>query len=496
MSNLQLLLKDIVPLNNNPDLPIAGVSVDSRAVQENYLFMACAGHQNDARKYIHAVAEKGVKVILYDNKDGFVTKSPTPADTLLFPVADLQKHVGTIAARFYGDPSAHLSVIGVTGTNGKTSSSHFIARALQMAGKKCGILGTLGMGFPDHLGPAGLTTPDAITLQRELAALKEQGAEAIAMEVSSHSLAQHRVDGIHFHTAIFTNLTRDHLDYHGNMLEYAKAKQRLFEQPSLQNAIVNLDDEYGRQFVAQMPKSVTVYGYTIANTASAVPTIRAENIRLHGKGFSAQIITPWGIGELQSHLLGRFNISNLLAVVAALNLQGVAFADSLRYVGALTTVPGRMQMLGGDKKPLFVVDYAHTPDALYQALSALREHCQGKLWCVFGCGGERDVGKRPMMADIAERYSDHVIVTDDNPRREYSQKIIADIVQGFRYPQQVTIIPDRRKAIAYAAQNAALNDVVFIAGKGHENYQIIGTEKLPYSDVEEVVAALQKNPQK
>ena len=324
-----------------------------------------------------------------------------------------------------------------------------------------------------------------------MADFRQQGAEAVAMEVSSHSLVQDRVQGVAFDIAVFTNLTRDHLDYHGTMENYANAKRSLFEKPGLNYAVINLDDDYGQQFLSLLPKTLKIYGYTITNKNSAVPTISATDIKMTAKGFSAHIKTPWGEGVLRSHLLGRFNLSNLLAVLTTLNLLKVPFAKTLDYVSALKTVPGRMQVFGGGKLPTVVVDYAHTPDALEKALTALREHCQGKLWCVFGCGGDRDRGKRPLMAQVAERFSDHVIVTDDNPRQEEPQRIIEDIVKGLLCPWAAEIVQDRATAIAHVIHSAQAGDVVLIAGKGHENYQIIGTEKLPFSDSEQVQTQLE-----
>lgn len=488
-TRLQKLLQDIVDVPSAFEKKITGISLDSRTVQPGTLFLACLGEQYDGRKYIQEAIAQGAVAIIAEEDNHKIDQNKY-SDVPILSVTDLRKYVGLIAARFYHDPSADMTVIGVTGTNGKTSCSQFIARSLQMAGHPCGIIGTLGMGFPDHLATAPLTTPDAITLQKELASLKTQGATAISMEVSSHSLAQHRVQGIHFSIAVFTNLTRDHLDYHGDMIHYAAAKQKLFAMPGLQYAVINVDDEYGRQYLKQMPSSVQVYGYSITNRESNLPMVRAENIHMHEKGFSALIKSPWGEGELQSQLMGRFNLSNLLATFTVLNLLKIPLQQVLQFLSSITTVPGRMQIFGGGQQPIVVVDYAHTPDALEQALQALREHCQGKLWCVFGCGGERDRGKRPMMAQVAEKMSDQVIVTDDNPRCEYSQKIIEDIMQGFLYPHAVITIPDRRQAIQHAINSAKAGDVILIAGKGHEPYQIIGKEKLPFSDAEVVGAIL------
>lgn len=485
-TTLSQLLNNITAIDSTFERPIQGIKTDSRTVTPGDLFIACVGQQYDGRKYIAEAIQKGATAVIYEHDGNRAELAKNYPNIPLIAIANLQQQVGKIAARFYGDPSVDLTVIGFTGTNGKTSCSQFTARALEMAKKPCGVMGTLGIGFPGQLHPINLTTPDAITLQAELANFKKQHAVAVAMEVSSHSLAQYRVDGIHFNTAVFTNLTRDHLDYHGNMLNYAKAKQRLFLQPGLQHAVLNLDDEYGKQFLAALPKTVQGYGYSIHKISANIPMTTAQNIRLSSQGFVADIDSPWGKGTLQSALLGRFNVSNLLAVLTTLCLLEIPFADALKYLSDLTTVPGRLQMLGGQNYPTIVVDYAHTPDALEKVLKALREHCSGKLWCVFGCGGERDRGKRPIMAEVAEKFSDEIIVTDDNPRREYSQKIIEDIMAGFLYPHRVNVIADRSQAISKVLASGKAGDVILIAGKGHEPYQIIGTEKLPFSDVEEV----------
>jgi len=330
------------------------------------------------------------------------------------------------------------------------------------------------------------TTPDPVTLQRWLFKLKQEGARAVAMEVSSHSLVQQRISGVEFKVAVFTNLTRDHLDYHGTMENYGAAKKMLFMQPGLQYAIINADDEFGQKLIGGLKTSLKVYAYTIKGTLlEEVPTVAAKDVELDISGITAQVTTPWGEGLLKSRLLGRFNLSNLIAVLAVLGVMKMNIAAALTSIKKLETVNGRMQTFGGDKKPLIVVDYAHTPDALEQALLALRECCHGAIWCVFGCGGApRDRGKRPMMGQIAERYSDHIIITNDNPRAENPQQIINDILQGLLCPWAAEVEQDRRVAIAHAIDCASANDVILVAGKGHEDYQIIGKEKLPFSDQE------------
>lgn len=489
-SSLVELLQDIIAIDSQDERNITGICNDSRHVKPGNLFLACIGAQYDGREYINDAIAQGAVAVLAEADTTSATAITIHENSgkiiPLFNIKNLNYFVGQIASRFYENPSLDMVMIGITGTNGKTSCSQFIARCLQAAGLPCGVIGTLGSGFPDHLQTNLLTTPDAVELQAQLAKLKQQNAKAVAMEVSSHSLAQQRVNGIKFDIAIFTNLTRDHLDYHGDMQHYLQAKQLLFKTPSLRYAIINLDDPYAQEFIKIIPANVAIYGYTTQAATANIPVVRAIDMKLQPQGFSANIATPWGNGVLQSKLLGRFNLSNLLAVIAALSLLEIPFEKSLQFITELPTVPGRMQVFGGQKQPTVIVDYAHTPDALQQALTALREHCKGKLWCVFGCGGDRDRGKRALMAQVAERFSDQVIVTEDNPRTENSQQIIADIVQGLLCPWAAEIIADRHDAIAYAVQHAQTEDMILIAGKGHEPYQIIGTEKLPFSDAHEV----------
>ncbi len=494
ITSLHNLLADFANIPNEYERSIAGLSLDSRFVHEDDLFIATVGTHDDGRKYIEQAVQRGAVAILTESDtDLSAILEVKQQENRLVPIIavnNLKPKIGKIAAKFYGNPSQQLTVIGVTGTNGKTSITQFLARALQSAEIPCAVIGTIGNGFPDHLTASTLTTPDPINLQKEIATYLAEGAKAIAMEVSSHSLTQERVNGVNFNTAIFTNLTREHLDYHGTMENYAAAKLRLFQQPGLKNAIVNLDDPYAKIFLEQIPKNITTYGYTIAGATATIPVMRATHLELSSQGFIASIESPWGSGHLSSQLLGRFNITNLLAVLTTLCLLEIPLVVALQYLSELTTVPGRMQMLGGSKLPTVVVDYAHTPDALAQALTALREHCHGRLWCVFGCGGDRDKGKRPLMAQIAERYSDNIIITDDNPRTESSAEIIGEIETGLLCPWAAEIIPDRHDAIAHAISSAQSGDVVLIAGKGHETYQIIGTENLPFSDVEEVQTQL------
>ncbi|CAM4415975.1 MAG: UDP-N-acetylmuramoyl-L-alanyl-D-glutamate--2,6-diaminopimelate ligase [Legionellaceae bacterium] len=485
--NELLFLLNIPPVTK--DLSIQGIALDSRLVKPAYLFIACPGSKVDGRTFIQEAINKGASAILVDANDYLPVETSIP----IILVDKLQQKISLLANHFYGQPSKKIKVFGITGTNGKTSCSQFIARTLSAMNKPCGVIGTLGFGFPEQLTLHSMTTPDAVRTQQLLAEMKKQGASAVAMEVSSHALVQGRVNNIHFHTAIFTNLTRDHLDYHGSIENYGQAKQRLFDFPDLKNAIINSDDPFGVALINRLGLKLPIIAYSIKNDfekKNNVESVTARDISYSPQGIKAWIETPWGAGELKTSLLGEFNLSNLLATISALGLEGFSFPEILKQISYLQGVPGRMETLGGNQKPLVVIDYAHTPDALKQALIALRSHCQGQLWCVFGCGGDRDKGKRSLMGYAAEEYADHIILTDDNPRHEEAKKIINDIMQGINPMASVIIEHDRRRAINHALSCAKPNDIVLIAGKGHETYQQIGDDFLSFSDKVEVMQIL------
>lgn len=477
------LLKDLMEIDHEFDREIFGLTADSRSVQPGYLFAAFPGSKVDARNYIDDAIANGAGAIVCEAHD-FENIHSERIPIIAIP--KLREKIGYLAATFYNNPASKMAIIGFTGTNGKTSCSQFLAKALQLNHKKCGIIGTLGSGFPDELDQGIHTTPDPIDIQQWLFTMQQQGAKAVSMEVSSHGLEQERINGVDFDIAVFTNLTRDHLDYHSDMESYANAKRRLFMRLELQYAVINADDNFGCTLLNELSGKLNVIGYSINNAKINVPMVRAGDIKLDRKGFSTTVSTPWGEGIIKSKLLGRFNISNLVAVLVVLNLLEVPFPEALASLSELATISGRMQAFGGNDKPMVVVDFAHTPDALQQALTALREHCHGALWCIFGCGGDRDRGKRPQMGKIAEQFSDRVIVTNDNPRCEDPQQIVSDIIKGLSHPQAVEIEYDRRVAIANAVNSAKVDDVILVAGKGHEPYQIIGEQKIPYSDIEQV----------
>jgi UDP-N-acetylmuramoyl-L-alanyl-D-glutamate--2,6-diaminopimelate ligase len=398
-------------------------------------------------------------------------------------VDDLRFRIGMIASRFCGEPSEKLKIIGYTGTNGKSSCVWLTAGVLE----NCVMIGTMGNGRPGRLQKATHTTPDAITLQKMLASYRKDGMSAVAMEVSSHALDQGRIDGVNVDIAVFTNLTRDHLDYHATMEAYGAAKKRLFALPGISKFVINIDDPFGHDLAKELCGQGKCLTFGI-NNASA--KLFATNIRLHNRGLSLDFVWRDQEARLDSRLIGRFNIENLLAVTGALLSAGLPLQQIVKRLAQVPPVPGRMEQFGFAREPQIVVDYAHTPDALKNALEAAREHCQGRLVCVFGCGGDRDRGKRPLMGEIAERLADHVILTDDNPRSESGDAIIAEIRAGM---QGIPVIErDREAAIRLAIGEAGESDLVLVAGKGHEDYQISGDVIRHFSDRETVEAILEE----
>lgn len=465
-------------------LLVSGLALDSRAVAPGHLFLALAGLRRHGLEHADEAEARGACAIAFE--------PPMPAERPqrripLIEIPGLQSRVGPLAARFHGEPSRALRLVGVTGTNGKTSVSWLLAQCLAAEGRVAGLIGTLGAGLFGALEPSTHTTPDAVALQHRLAALRDAGAELVAMEVSSHALQQHRVDGCHFAIAVFTNLTRDHLDYHGTMEAYGAAKARLFRWPGLGWAVLNRDDPFADALARSLPVGTRLLDYAVERPAR----LRAEAVRSEPSGLSLRCVHEGLAFEVQAPLVGRFNVSNLLAVIACLRVLGWDGERIASICARLAPVPGRMNRVPGPAgAPLVVVDYAHTPDALAQALAALRPHVQGRLHCLFGCGGERDAGKRPQMAAVAERLADRVIVSDDNPRNEPGEAIIADILAGFADPARVVVERDRGRAIALAISGAAPGDAVLLAGKGHEAWQEHAGQKRPFDDRAEAQRAL------
>ena len=476
------------------NITIKGLSLDSREIKSGDLFIAISGEKFNGVEFINSAIEQGAAAVLWEaNADVDAIqlnwrKSTDNLDVPIIAIANLTQLVGEFASRFYHAPSEQLIVCGVTGTNGKTSCADFIAQMISVE-ESCGLLGTLGKGLYPDLEETGFTTPDAVSCHAWLADIAAAQAKYAVMEVSSHALIQGRVNSINFNSAIFTNLSRDHLDFHGDMESYINAKSKLFEFAELKNAIINVDDEVGRNIADNLTDSVRCIRYGLNELYA--PDVFAYNIILNEDGLSMSVKTPWGEGELASPIMGRFNASNLLAVLSFMLLQGIELDDALNRLSKIESVPGRMQRLGGHDLPLVIVDFAHTPDALEQVLNSLRQHTQHNLWCVFGCGGDRDTGKRSLMGAIAEDKSDFVVLTNDNPRSEAPEKIINDIKTGIVSLNKVTIEQDRQAAIHFAVNNAKAGDVVLIAGKGHENYQLIGDHKYPFNDAKVVQQQLE-----
>ena len=467
-------------------VPLADLTADSRAVKLGSIFVAYPGSVQDGRRFIPEAIARGAAAVLWE-RQGFEWDERWQIPNL--GIDQLRESISEIAGHVHGNASDALWMVGVTGTNGKTSVSQWIAAACDALGRRSAVLGTLGNGLVGERAEAKNTTPDAIVLQRLLADYLRRGARVVAMEVSSHGLHQARVAGIKYDVAVFTNLTRDHLDYHGSLEAYAEAKFRLFGARGLKAAVVNTDDEWGVRFAARLRSSgldVITFG------TQGQPRLLAERVALSQAGVRFEVVSPHGRAEVKAPVLGAFNVSNLLAVLGALAASGVAFDDAIAAVSRLEPVPGRLERLGAADEPLVVVDYAHTPDALEKALEALRpavgrEH---RLICVFGCGGDRDAGKRPMMGAVAARLADHVIVTSDNPRSEDPQAIIDQVLAGIPGLKNAESFVDRQVAIFSAVHHARAGDVVLLAGKGHETYQEMAGERVPFSDREVARAAL------
>lgn len=471
-------------------LGVRRMTVDSRAVRPGDTFVAYPGESRDGREYIAQAVQNGAASVLWD-ADGYAWNRRMKIPNL--GIAQLRSQAGVIASEVYGKPSARLWAIGITGTNGKTSCSQWIAQALTRARRKCAIVGTLGSGFAGRLDAQANTTPDAVSLHARMRTFVRAGAQAVCMEASSHGLAQDRLAGVEFDVAMLTNLTRDHLDYHGTMRRYKAAKARLFRWPTLSHAVVNMDDAFGRELAHNWKhRRAALLGYGFARRGARLrgPCVEGRNLRLGLDGISFDIASPWGRATLESPLIGRFNATNLLGSLATLLVSDMGLDQSVAALHKATPVPGRTERYGGGNLPLVIVDYAHTPDALEKVLESLRAAADNKsrLFCVFGCGGDRDRGKRPLMGEVASRNADHLIITSDNPRSEDPAVIIAQIAKGVHGGHEQII--DRRQAIQKALAEARRGDIVLVAGKGHEQYQEICGVRRRYSDAAVVRAAL------
>jgi UDP-N-acetylmuramoyl-L-alanyl-D-glutamate--2,6-diaminopimelate ligase len=475
---------------------------DSRRVAPGDVFFAYPGEAVDGRGYIAQAVAAGAAFVVYE-ENGFSWDASLAVPHLAVP--ELKKNAGPIAHAVLDQPDRAMFTVAVTGTNGKTSCALWTGQCLARLGETAGVIGTLGVGLvkgkaEPQFDATGYTTPDAVLLAQKLAELREQGATALAIEASSIGLVQDRAAGMHFDVAIFTNLTRDHLDFHGDMASYEAAKVKLFEWDGLKHAVINLDDPAGLRLVAHLRANypqLALMGYTIRPDAApeGVLVLRASGMRSRNAGTEFQVETPAGSATVRTQLVGHYNVSNALAVLGALLAKEVALKAAVEAIEALTPAPGRMQQIGGQDAPMVVIDYAHTPDALEKTLEALRQVAQergGQLWCVFGCGGDRDPGKRPQMGAIAQA-ADQVLVTSDNPRSEEPAAIIAQIVAGMD-PQHPSsrwqTVEDRAAAILLAVKQAGKQDVILLAGKGHEAYQEIKGRKMPFSDADHASLAL------
>jgi UDP-N-acetylmuramoyl-L-alanyl-D-glutamate--2,6-diaminopimelate ligase len=481
-----------------PGLTVSDLTLDSRAAIPGALFLACRGRTHHGLRFAPEAVARGARAVLYE-PDEAVPAPALPAEVFVAPLPALTERAGLIADRFFGTPSERLTVAGITGTNGKTTCAWLLAQALQRCRRECGYLGTLGVGLPPRVTSTPHTTPDAVMVHRLLAALAASGAECVTMEVSSHALDQARVNGVRFHTAAFTNLTRDHLDYHGTMEHYGAAKARLFAWRGLGSRVINFDDPFGAELARAPSAARLILTTRRSGGAAALPKgaefVRATRIQAESTGLTIEVESSWGAVEIPVRLMGEFNVENALTVLAVLLAWDIPLRDAARALSKVRAARGRMEMFGGrGRGPLAIVDYAHTPDALANALRAARLHCRGQLRVVFGCGGDRDAGKRPLMGRIAAELADDILLTDDNPRGEDPARIIADIVAGIAGGTPLTIEHDRALAIRVALERSAPDDVVLIAGKGHEDYQVFADERREFQDQTVVAAELARLP--
>jgi UDP-N-acetylmuramoyl-L-alanyl-D-glutamate--2,6-diaminopimelate ligase len=470
---------------------------DSRRVCPGDGFLAWPGAAVDARQHVAGALAAGAGACLVERAG---LEKFSLDDERIASFAGLKASSGPIASNWFGKPSESLSVLAVTGTNGKTSSAWWLAQALsnleQQAQIPCGVVGTLGVGVPPHVVSTGLTTPDPVALQAAFADFRDRGFRACAVEASSIGIDEHRLDGTCIHTALFTNLTQDHLDYHGDMAAYGRAKAKLFAWPGLQAAVINVDDGFGAELAQALPKqapALDIWSVSMQSGSHNHARLQARDIRYQAEGVAFNVVESGISLSVSTRLIGSYNVANVLGVIATMRTLGVPLQAAVQACAALTPVPGRMECVQAPGRALVAVDYAHTPDALMQALQALRPLAAargGQLWCVFGCGGDRDTSKRPLMGAVAGANAERVVVTSDNPRSEVPEVIISQILLGLTGVRDVCAEPNRLEAITRSLKDAAANDVVLVAGKGHEDYQEIAGKRLPFSDMAVVRAAL------
>lgn len=488
---LSSLLAGWAAVANSDDRAVTGLCADSRRVQAGNLFVARQGGRLDALGCAPEAVARGAVAIITGKGDAGALRAALGVP--VFVLDDFTQAQGVVAARFHGEPSKTVRVIGVTGTNGKTSVTHFIAEALAMAGQASGLIGTLGMGVWGELAASTHTTPDVLAVHAELARQRDQGVRYVAMEVSSHALDQGRVAGVSFRAAVLTNLTHDHLDYHGDLQAYARAKRRLFEELQPEAVVLNMDDPFGRELLENLQGRMPMWAYGLGDqpwAAGGASIVEARKLHLDQNGMTIDLRTPRGDAVLHSSLMGEFNASNLLAALSTLLELGMPLDDAVAGLGRVRAPAGRMERFAAPGCPLVVVDYAHTPDALDQALRTLRRHASGRLTVVFGCGGDRDAAKRPRMGAVAAGLANRVILTDDNPRSEDGEAIIQAILAGMPRQDEVLTERDRRAAIERALREGAPGDIILVAGKGHEDYQEVAGVRRPFSDRDTVCELL------
>ncbi len=498
------LLRSLVECDLSHDVAIVGVTADSRLIKPGYLFIAYPGNQCDGRDYIDSAVKAGASAILMESptgKDGsqlrtFLVGATEKRTVPIIYVLNLQNLYGVFVSRFYKDPSRQLTVVGVTGTNGKSSVTYLYQCALNSLGIKTGSIGTLGLGIAGKTEFNDYTTPDAGMLHQQLAKMRDSHVEQVMMEVSSHGLDQCRVNGCIFDTAILTNVSRDHLDYHVTHEDYLDSKAKLFAKPFLRNIVVNIDDQFGKELFIRYSSERNVIGYSLDKKyLDHRSVVVGHQLKTSLDGSTFEIRSPWGTGSIETQLIGRFNVYNLLATFASMCLHEVYYEDALDALSLVKNIPGRMERYGGtEHTPLVFVDYAHTSDALVKVMSSIKQHCtESDLVVVFGCGGDRDRGKRMLMGQAVTKYADHIIITDDNPRFENPDRIVEDIVSGIENQDDIEIEHDRAIAIAKAFKIATPKDVILIAGKGHESFQDVAGQKYPFSDADQVQMMLKAN---
>ena len=488
----------LVGMVKSPDLiekrEVTSVSMDSRVLDAGGLFIATAKDAKERTLHFKEAIDNGAKGILFDQLFPLSEKEINYlaiAKIQAIQVSQLSKKVSEIAARFFGHPSLALTIVAVTGTNGKTSVSHFIAQCLESSGDACGLIGTLGIGRLDALSDSGITTPNPVDLQAKLAEFCHQKISYVVIEASSHALEQGRLNSVAIDVAVFTNLSRDHLDYHKDMASYKEAKKRLFDFKSIKTVVINMDDELGQSLRGGLTSRKELALITYSSELKGM-TLQAKNIKASMKGLKFTLVNKAEVGQVECRVLGRFNIDNMLAAVGSLLAIKIPFNTVLNYINQCHDINGRMELLGNEEQTSVVIDFAHTPDALEKTLKSLRllMHKEGQLWCVFGCGGERDVGKRPLMGAKAEQYADQIVLTTDNSRSESNKAIVVEILKGIKNQDKLHIEHDRKHAITYAINNAKDEDIVLIAGKGHEQYQEIAGNKHSFSDKEIALGAM------